>query len=92
MKLEQSNDPPCQSCGMPFESIDDYGTDTDGSKSDEYCGYCFQKGKFLEPNISMEEMIERTSEFMVAQMKMMESQAKKTLEDFIPKLKRWQSK
>ena len=88
MKLEQPNDPFCQSCGMPLEVADDYGTNTDGSKSEENCCYCFRKGKYMEPNISMEEMIERTTLYVVVHMKMMESQAKKIVEGFIPKLKR----
>ncbi|MEW6087148.1 MAG: zinc ribbon domain-containing protein [bacterium] len=92
MKFSQPDGPFCQSCGMPLEGVDDYGTDTDGSKNNEYCCYCFQKGKFIEPNISMDEMIEKVTKYMVAQMKMMEFQAEKTVEKFIPKLKRWQGK
>jgi len=89
MKLEQPKGPFCQSCGMPMEVVDDYGSNADKSKSGEYCCYCFRNGKFLEPNITKEEMIEKVTKYMVAQMKMMESQAKKTVENFIPKLKRW---
>ena len=27
----------CQSCGMPLEKEDDFGTNANGSKSEEYC-------------------------------------------------------
>jgi hypothetical protein len=40
----------------------------------------------------MEEMVEKVTKYMVAQMKMMEPQAKKTVEGFIPKLRRWRKK
>lgn len=48
----------CQSCGMPMAQAkeEDWGTNEDGSKSDEYCSYCFEKGAFLQPDITVEEM------------------------------------
>lgn len=37
----------CQSCGMPLRQDPEHGgTNTDGSKSEMYCSYCYQKGKF----------------------------------------------
>jgi hypothetical protein len=37
----------CQSCGMPISKDPDKGgTNTDGTKSEMYCSYCYQKGKF----------------------------------------------
>lgn len=32
------------------------GTNTDGSKSTMYCSFCFEKGKFTQPNITLDEM------------------------------------
>ena len=47
----------CQSCGMPLYNEDDFGTNADNSKNEEYCVYCCQKGQFTDPDITMEEMI-----------------------------------
>jgi hypothetical protein len=32
----------CQSCSMPLEKEEDYGTNADGTKNNEYCVYCFK--------------------------------------------------
>ena len=46
----------CQSCGMPLDNDPDKGgTNSDGSKSDKYCSYCFRNGIFTQ-NISLDEM------------------------------------
>lgn len=37
----------CQSCGMPMGQTDAlYGTEADGSKSGDYCHYCYAEGAF----------------------------------------------
>ena len=49
----------CQSCGIPFK--DDPkggGTNADGSKSSIYCSYCYEGGKFTQPDITAVEMQE----------------------------------
>ncbi len=33
------------------------GTEADGSKSLLYCSYCYGNGQFLQPDISVDEMI-----------------------------------
>ena len=39
----------CQSCGMPLRfDVEKYlGTNSDGSRSDEYCYYCLKDGKYI---------------------------------------------
>ena len=39
----------CQSCGMPLRfDIEKYlGTNSNGSRSDEYCYYCLKDGKYI---------------------------------------------
>ncbi len=59
MKATQSQGSFCQSCTMPMHKPEDFGTNTDGSKNDEYCHYCYQNGKFVEPDITMEQMGEK---------------------------------
>lgn len=46
----------CQSCSMPLDKPDLLGTEKDGTKSKEYCAYCYQNGAFTTPNITLEEM------------------------------------
>ena len=46
----------CQSCGMPLDDVDLLGTEIDGSKSHEYCTYCYQQGNFINPKMTLEEM------------------------------------
>lgn len=79
----------CQSCGMPLEKPEDFGTNMNKSRSEDYCHFCFKSGRFIEPNITMEAMINKVANFM-AQMKIApEEQAKEAMRNFIPKLKRW---
>jgi hypothetical protein len=77
----------CQSCSMPLQKPEDFGTNADGSKNQEYCQYCYQKGKFTEPEITMGQMIEKCTGIM-KQMNMPEAQIEQT-KKFIPILKRW---
>ncbi len=87
MNTTQPQGPFCQSCAMPLQRPKDFGTNADGSQNREYCHYCFQNGKFTEPNITMEQMIEKCASIMT-QMKIPEAQIEQT-KTFIPMLKRW---
>lgn len=81
----------CQSCAMPMGDTDEmYGTNSDGTKNDDYCKYCYMEGKFTS-DISMEEMIEVCVPHMVsANSGMSEDEARKMMREYFPKLKRWQ--
>jgi len=46
----------CQSCSMPLDKPELLGTDKDGSKSSEYCVYCYQNGAFVNPGMTLDEM------------------------------------
>ncbi len=47
----------CQSCAMPLKKDPKGGgTEADGSKSNMYCSYCYEKGAFLQPHITAGEM------------------------------------
>jgi hypothetical protein len=78
----------CQSCGMPMTKLQDYGTNPDGSKNQEYCTYCFQDGNFTLPDITLEQMIEKLVP-MHDQMGITEEEARKMANENLPKLKRW---
>ena len=77
----------CQSCGMPMEDSL-YGIEKDGTKSDDYCSYCYKDGEFGNPNETMEDMIETCIPFM-KESGMDEKQARKILNNQLPQLKRW---
>lgn len=81
----------CQSCGMPMGSTGEmHGTDVDGSKSGDYCKYCFENGAFTA-ECTMEEMIEFCVPHMAsANSGMNEEDARKMMRGFFPSLKRWQ--
>ena len=81
----------CQSCGMPLckdPMGEGGGTNTDGNPSNLYCSYCYEDGKFLQPDITAEEM----QLFVKGKLKEMGGFMKLFAGFFskgIPKLKRW---
>ena len=83
----------CQSCGMPLASDEQKGTNEDGSRSDDYCVYCFANGSFTK-QITMEEMIQMNIRYLDEWIKstgiqMTEEEAVRELRNFLPTLKRW---
>jgi hypothetical protein len=57
----------CQSCGMPIsKDPQNGGTNSDGSKNEIYCSYCYQNGTFTF-NGTAEEMQEFCKNKMVEQ-------------------------
>ncbi|HXX33979.1 MAG TPA: zinc ribbon domain-containing protein [Thermodesulfobacteriota bacterium] len=79
----------CQSCAMPMDKPEIFGTNANGTKAEDYCTYCFQKGKFTEPNITMQKMIDKCVEIIVQRNIMPERQARDLMMNTIPNLKRW---
>lgn len=79
---------PCQSCGMPL-GVGFYGTNVDGTTNREYCKLCFLEGKFIEPNLTLEEMLGRSAANMVDDLNMARDEAEKLATTIIPNLKRW---
>jgi len=84
--------PFCQSCSMPMQKPDDFGTGADGFKQNDYCVYCFKNGAFTEPDITRDQMIDKVAKLMVEKTNMPADQAKAIAKMFIPKLKRWREK
>jgi len=79
----------CQSCGMPLGN-GFFGTEIDGSGSSEYCKFCYQKGMFTEPDLTMDEMIAMSVKNMTEDLHFPKEKAERLANDFIPQLKRWQ--
>ncbi len=84
------NDNFCQCCGMPMGDTDEpYGTNLDGSKSRDYCKYCFDKGEFSFKG-TMEEMVEICIPHVLKNNSdMSEESARQMMLEWFPTLKRW---
>lgn len=83
----------CQSCGMPLETDNVKGTNADNSISNDYCSYCYQKGKFVQ-DCTMDEMIEHCIQFLDefnkdSKIKFTKEEAIAEMKKFFPTLKRW---
>ncbi len=78
----------CQSCGMPLD-IGFYGTNVDDTANLEYCKFCFEKGQFREPNLTLEDIIGRSVANMVDDLHFARDEAERLATTVIPTLKRW---
>ena len=72
---------------MPIENKDLLGTNKDGTVCEDYCKYCYDKGKFLQ-KVSMEKFILMCSQFG-EQAGMTNEQMKEYCSKVFPTLKRW---
>jgi len=79
----------CQSCGMPMQKDEHFGTNVDGTKSGEYCHFCFKDGGFTDEGITVEQKIDKLVEIAVSQMQIPKEKARAMAEEIIPKLARW---
>lgn len=72
---------------MPMVKPDDFGTNNDGSANLDYCRYCYQNGKFTEPDMTLERMIEKCTAVM-KRMHLPDAQISQ-MKAYMPLLKRW---
>lgn len=77
----------CQSCGMPIEKPEQFGTNVDGSVNQDYCIYCYKDGKFID-DVSMEEYIDMCAQYG-EQAWMTNEEMKEYCTKLFPTLKRW---
>ena len=79
----------CQSCGMPFRNDPKGGgRNADGSINPKYCSYCYENGKFTQPDITvgqMQDLVKDRMRSMGMLYRLFASSFVKT----IPKLERW---
>ena len=86
----------CQSCGSYFPMNEDlYGSNADGSKSKDYCKYCWVDGAYGKPDETMEEMIESGLPWRIKSEKNPDGYpdaetAKSEMTKFFSTLKRWE--
>lgn len=91
MSSEQPQGPICQSCSMPISQSDLQGTEADSSKSNKYCIYCYKDGKFIQPDATLDQMIEISAKGWSDQdPNITFEQAKDQMGKIIPNLERWQ--
>lgn len=82
--------PYCQSCGMPLRRPEVFGTNADGSPSTEYCKFCYQNGAYTQPDITMEQMVEKIADIM-SRRGHDRAESKRKASTYITRLKRWRS-
>lgn len=79
----------CQSCSMPMDDENVFGTNKDGSKNSDYCIYCYKNGEFID-KVSMNEYIEMCVPFH-DQAGMTKKEMRHHCETVFPTLKRWKN-
>ena len=82
--------PLCQSCGMEFGRVVLHGTNEDGTLNLDFCKLCFENGSFVDPDITMELMIEQQIRNRIIELGWEEFEAEEVCEVIIPRLKRWE--
>ena len=81
----------CQSCGMPFDESHRVFIAKEANGSDSiFCTYCYNNGAFIDPNATVEDMIEMGVPYLAE--KVGEQAAREQLSQFVPTLARWQKK
>jgi len=86
---EMPKGPFCQSCGMPLEEPQQFGTDASGTRVNDYCVYCYREGHFTEPHITREQMIAKVADLLARIEEIPPTEAQETADRTIPHLKRW---
>ena len=82
----------CQSCMMPLDAPESFGTEKDGSPSADYCQFCYRNGEFTG-DMTMEQMIEFCAPFNgKAGLFPTEAAAREGMRPYFAKLKRWAAK
>lgn len=72
---------------MPLDKPELMGTEKDGSKSNEYCIYCYQNGVFMNPHMTLAEM--KTVVEQQMKKRKIDQQVITMAVNSLPHLKRW---
>ena len=79
----------CQSCAMPMDEANLFGTQADGTPCEDYCRYCYTGGQFTKEE-TMEEMAESCIPFLLEDhVYPDEASARTGMLQLLPGLKRW---
>ncbi|MFQ5354531.1 MAG: zinc ribbon domain-containing protein [Thermodesulfobacteriota bacterium] len=82
--------PSCQSCGVNLKKPTEFGTTATRCIDTNFCRFCYWKGEFTEPDITMEQMIEKVAKSLVKTKRVSPEKALEMAKELIPTLKRWQ--
>lgn len=79
----------CQSCGLPWDKDPQGGgSETDGSKSDVYCSYCYRDGSFVRPEWTVRDMQDYVTGIL--RQRGIPDMMARLMVKVIPALRRWQ--
>ena len=79
----------CQSCAMPLVRPEDYGTNSDGSPSGEFCVHCYQNGGYTAPEMTFDRMADFLRDFMIREHDLNRDLADSAARMSVTGLKRW---
>ena len=79
----------CQCCSMPIPDEEMHGTEADGSKSTDFCKYCYDYGDFTAKGMTMDEFIEATAPMEAKALGVSLDEAVSLMATLLPHLKRW---
>jgi hypothetical protein len=74
---------------MPMSAQEHFGTEADGSLSHEYCTYCYRDGRFVEPDLTREQAVEKYAPMMASNLGMPLDRAKEMVRQYLSTLPRW---
>ena len=81
----------CQSCYMPMIKPEDFGTESGGGASGDYCCHCYAEGGFTH-EMTFEEAVEANVPFWRSEDDESDDSARERIREIFPKLKRWAGK
>ena len=79
--------PLCQSCAMPMDAPDKFGTESDASPNGDYCVHCWKDGNFTY-ECTFEQAVENNIPWWKSKEES-DDVARARIMEVFPKLKRW---
>ena len=79
----------CQCCSMPIPDPDQHGTEADGTRSRDFCRFCYDHGDFTAKGVTMDEFIEATAPMEAKALGISRDEAVSLMATLLPHLKRW---
>ena len=80
----------CQSCYMPMDAAEKFGTETDGNSSQDYCCHCYKAGAFTYES-TFEQAVEDNIPWWKEEGDKSDDEARERIRKVFPTLKRWKT-
>lgn len=87
MSPQESRGPFCQSCHMPLTRPEEFGSDECGYRVDDYCRHCYIGGAFTDPDVTLEQVMDRCVSIMARRNIIPEAKAGDVLHRVMPRMK-----